>query len=134
MPQFELDHGSEHESFMGLDTFTQGYIEAMFWTEAHADNPELDGAAFDELAPSALALIKGDCLDFQESYGDLLDRAEDEFNYLDGGVDFWLTRNRHGAGFWSRDLESIGRELTDAAHIYGESYIYRGDDGLIYIE
>ena len=48
------------------------------------------------------------------------------------GHDFWLTRNRHGAGFWDRGLEFVGINLTDAAHAWGEFNLYVGDDGLIY--
>jgi hypothetical protein len=36
------------------------------------------------------------------------------------GHDFWLTRNRHGAGFWDRGLGERGQYLTDASHPYGE--------------
>lgn len=47
------------------------------------------------------------------------------------GHDFWLTRERHGAGFWDRGLGDIGRRLTDAAHVYGGfdlGLYYRHDD------
>lgn len=47
------------------------------------------------------------------------------------GHDFWLTRNRHGAGFWDGDWEE-GRSLTDAAHVYGSVDLYLGDDDKIY--
>ena len=49
------------------------------------------------------------------------------------GHDFWLTRNRHGAGFWDRGLGERGQRLTDAAHVYGESYLSIGDDGKVYV-
>ena len=48
------------------------------------------------------------------------------------GYDFWLTRNHHGAGFWDRGLDGVGRALTDAAHVYGEVNLYVGDNGRIY--
>ncbi len=47
--------------------------------------------------------------------------------------DFWLTRNRHGAGFWDRGLGELGNRLTELAHTYGSCDLYIGDDGLIYI-
>lgn len=38
--------------------------------------------------------------------------------------DFWLTRNRHGAGFWDGDYpDDIGDKLTDLAHTYGEKHL-----------
>lgn len=48
------------------------------------------------------------------------------------GHDFWLTRNRHGTGFWDRGLGELGRELTDLAHPYGEAHLYVGDDGQLH--
>lgn len=58
------------------------------------------------------------------------------------GHDLWLTRNRHGAGFWDRyskwgeDREAyrIGEVLTTLAHDIGEQYAYVGDDNMIYFE
>jgi hypothetical protein len=47
--------------------------------------------------------------------------------------DFWLTRNRHGAGFWDGDYIE-GDKLTAIAKSYGEQYLYVGDDGKLYFE
>jgi hypothetical protein len=49
------------------------------------------------------------------------------------GHDFYLTRNRHGAGFWDRGLGDLGTALTDLAHPWGEASVYVGDDGLLYL-
>lgn len=49
------------------------------------------------------------------------------------GHDFWLTRNRHGAGFWDRGLGDLGDTLTERAHVYGESDLYVGDDGNLHV-
>ena len=47
--------------------------------------------------------------------------------------DFWLTRNRHGAGFWDGDYEEgVGKVLTDIAHAFGEVSTSEGDDHLLY--
>ncbi len=49
------------------------------------------------------------------------------------GHDFWLTRNRHGAGFWDGDYpEPAASQLTKASHNYGEVSLYVGDDNLIH--
>lgn len=55
------------------------------------------------------------------------------------GHDLWLTRNRHGTGFWDRGgkygdglTEDLAKRLTDAAHKAGERYVYLGDDGRIH--
>ncbi len=47
----------------------------------------------------------------------------------DWPTDFWLTRNRHGAGFWDGDYpDGIGERLSDIAHGFGEVWVdkYRG--------
>ena len=46
--------------------------------------------------------------------------------------DFWLTGNRHGAGFWDRGYGADGDTLTEAAHGYGDVDLYVGDDGQIH--
>lgn len=45
------------------------------------------------------------------------------------GVDLFLTRNRHGAGFWEH--EGIDGPLTSAAHALGENAFAVSDDGYI---
>lgn len=138
MPTFELDHGTQEAAarFRELDTFTQAYVEAMFWTDANTDDGDLEGASFDELSPSALTDIIEDCRDFQEANAADLAEAYNTGSYDESGAghDFWLTRNRHGAGFWDRGLGEIGDKLTKNAHPYGSCYLYRGDDKLIYVE
>lgn len=58
-------------------------------------------------------------------------RQELKFDDSDIGHDFWLTRNRHGAGFWDRP-EKYGKDLADLlsmlAHGAGERDVYVGDD------
>lgn len=54
------------------------------------------------------------------------------------GHDFYLTRNRHGAGFWDRysgdsPEARAGDRLTSAAHVYGESELYPGEDRKLHI-
>lgn len=44
------------------------------------------------------------------------------------GIDFWLTRNGHGAGFWDRGLDALGERLSDAARPYGEAYLMAHED------
>ena len=50
----------------------------------------------------------------------------------EAGHDFWLTRNRHGSGFWDEDIGDVGRQLTEAACACGECNLYVGDDQRIY--
>jgi hypothetical protein len=77
--------------------------------------------------------MRQDCADFVDGIesADLFAYLL-EFDYSQMGHDFWLTRNRHGAGFWDRGLGALGDRLTSAAHAYGEVDLYVGDDGRLY--
>jgi hypothetical protein len=112
-----------------LDTFTTAYIEAALWSSLHEDGRPLDdNYGPEDIHPDTLAEMVEDCEAFQRDHADDIgDRAER------AGHDFWLTRNRHGAGFWDGDwAHDVGRRLTDAAHVYGSVDLYLGDDGMIH--
>ena len=162
MPEFILDHGSAEtaKQFRALDSFTQGYIEALFFTDeeqlcedsgremaAAAINLETmesrfvggDSSGFGDLAADTLAMIVSDCHKFQVAAADILfpvyesgiDYAPDQ-----AGRDFWYTRNGHGVGFWDRGLGKVGDRLA-ALCGHGTAFpgvdSYVGDDGLIYL-
>ncbi len=138
---------------MKLDTFTQAYLECALWSST--DNADESGGApldrnYDiaDLAPATLESMKADCADFQASFGAFIDS-----DLARAGHDFWLTRNRHGAGFWDGDWSApyarpeddsegfhpgngyadVGAYLTAMAHPYGEQNLYVGDDGKLYL-
>lgn len=126
MPKFILRYGTADavHTFDMLDAFTQGYVEAMFFTECHSDNPELDSATVAELAAEAIGQIKIDCDTFQLANKLLLSEA-----YAIGG----RTLGRIG----TYDEAAAGRgECGDllAKACRGRSVdLYRGDDGLLYL-
>jgi hypothetical protein len=120
-----------------LDTFERAYIETMLFTETDDDDCPLD-EAFDitDLPNETILALKSDCEDFRSPDNThLLELAEEEYGYDDekAGIDFWLTRNRHSAGYWDRGLSHYGDELTKAAHSMGERRAYIGDNGQVYI-
>lgn len=139
MPEFEMN-GKEAPDFQSLDKFTQSYIEAAFWTSEQDGDDETTGipheAGFTDLAPEALEKIVSDCGFFQAKHKKLLEMAYRWIGYDESqaGHDFWLTRCHHGCGFWDRGLKHCGDKLTDAAHAEGESSLYVGDDGKVYVE
>jgi hypothetical protein len=111
-----------------IDKVFYGYVECALWASTDDDGKSLDGLGI-ELESSAVASMRNDVEDFcQANATDIanLDPAQ-------VGHDFWLTRNQHGAGFWDRGLGAVGDRLTKAAHAYGESDIYQGDDGNWYV-
>ena len=113
---------------MSLKDFTQAYIECAVWSSTDFDGNSLDGLDA-ELEADAIASMEADCADFWASNVEIWQNV----GHLDAqaGHDFWLTRNRHGAGFWDRGLGDVGRTLTDAAHAYGEADLYVTDAGTI---
>ena len=102
MPRFHMT-GEHLPEFKALDPFTRGYIEAMFWTNTGNDDDELNGLGFQDLDPEALHAITRVCHRFQTgNANDLafaLDFAQHNYTLEHAGMDFWLTRNGHGAGF-----------------------------------
>ncbi len=118
-----------------LSTFTRAYIECALWSSTDDNDEPLDANySIDDLAPETLAKMQADCESFESEWSEAI--AEYREDTGEGatqiGHDFWLTRNRHGAGFWESNSQ-WGQVLTTACHNYfGECNLYVGDDGLIY--
>lgn len=119
-----------------LDNFSRAYIEAALWSSTDDTGEPLDSGNA-ELSESAKERMVADCAKFQGDYVaklNALDYCSGDFPETQVAHDFWLTRNRHGAGFWDGDYpKEIGDVLTELAHSYGECDLYVGDDGLIYV-
>lgn len=123
------------------DRFVESYIECALWSSVDdAGNPLDDTYGPEDLAPETIDAMRADCAGFYQEVRPILARLM----ILDSqaGHDFWLTRNRHGAGFWDRGHgagfwdrghpEPESAQLTDAARRYGSCDLYIGDDGKIY--
>jgi hypothetical protein len=135
MPEFIPNHIPTE-----LDAFTCGYLECAEWLACvMSDRPDM--SLTDEernrcrgFTKKAIASAKRECKDFQDSNAGLLFIYYEKlgFNESQAGHDFWLTRNRHGSGFWDRDYSDKARNilnaLTDASRGYGgsECEYYRG--------
>jgi hypothetical protein len=120
-----------------LSQFQSGYVEAMLLLMTDGDGDPLDELDFTDVADGTMDGIIRDCVAFAaDNADDLMFYSEHYGDDIRAGMDFFLTRNRHGAGFWDRDYAETGRtvlaRLTDAAHVYGETWEYVGDDGKVY--
>lgn len=135
--EFRLNAGTPAAArdFRALDTFTAGYVEAMFFTNTGTgDDEDLEDATVADLAPKTRAAIIADCERFQrENIATLGDMSEDD--KARAGRDFWFTRNGHGVGFWEsgRWPDDIGATLNKASKAFRYLDMYRGDDGQIYL-
>lgn len=116
------------------DPFFAAYVECALWSSMD-QSTESGGEPLDEnygpddIADETLREMWADCRDFR------MGAAAPDLVGIDpsqAGHDFWLTRNRHGAGFWDRGLGERGDRLTKEAHAYGGVDLYVGDDGKIY--
>ena len=114
------------------DDFIDSYMETSLWSSTDEDGEPLD-ADYDvnDFDDASLNDMEKDAGDFYDANEDLL--FDDGNDASAGGHNFWLTRNGHGAGFWDGDYEQHGDALTEAAKVYGEVYLYVGDDGRVYV-
>lgn len=133
MPEFIIDLGTEtgEAIYNAMDAFTKGYTEAIFWL---LDDELPKDLTVSDLSQDAIDEIVADCRVFQEAHkADLEGAYRTGYDEHRAGVDFWLTRNHHGAGFWDRGLGDVGARLTTSAHTYGSRDAYQGDDKLLYL-
>ena len=122
-----------------MDNFTKAYIEAALWS-SNDDNgdPFDENYTVDDISLETKMKMTVDCINFQKDNKVNLDKAyklypENEWtNEEQAGHDFWLTRNGHGCGFWSRGIGDVGDRLTNICKKFGVFDIYVGDNGEIY--
>lgn len=102
--------------------FVASYLETAAWSSV--DNPQAGWH------PSAFDRAERDC----DTFLRCLDAAGmDPVGHV--AHDFWLTRCRHGAGFWDGDYpEPEASVLTSMAKRFGEAWVTLGDDGLLYLD
>lgn len=122
------------DNLSGFNDAYRGYIEAIYFT----DTGDIEEPASDiEMAHiSQLKCMQavGEFLMQVETAGLLGNYIEQPgTSYHQLGVDFWLTSQGHGAGFWDRGLGALGEELTRIAEHCGSVDTYEGDDGLLYL-
>lgn len=126
-----------------LAEFLAAYVEAALWSSTD-ESDDSGGRPLDEnydesdLAPDTRREMNKDCQSFLREAHPFLDESSGRGSgrgsvMTQAGIDFWLTRNGHGAGFWDGDWsDKIGRELTKISKSYGSVDLYVGDDGKIY--
>jgi hypothetical protein len=116
-----------------LTPFEASYLETALWSSTDSKGTPLDDSKYAdvELALETIQRIKTDCAQFLQRVTPIIDGSTPDYPVAH---DFWLTRNRHGAGFWDGDYpEPLGKQLTDIAHSFGECDLYIGDNGQFYI-
>lgn len=110
-----------------LDEFVKDYTHALLFTN------ELEGKK-NRIPKETRGKIREDCEKFFRDNQSRLEEAAEIYGKAQAAFDLCLTRNRHGAGYWDGDLpDELGMALTDAAHAMGESDVYVGRGGWVYV-
>jgi hypothetical protein len=121
-----------------MDSFVASYIETALWSSTNGEGIPLDDDKYadTELAPETLKRFEVDCAKFEAEYDKLTRGLVLRSLPPDSHIphDFWLTRNRHGAGFWDGDYpEPLATQLTELAHSFGECDLYVGEDNKFHV-
>ena len=112
---------------MNIETILTNYVACALWSSTDDNGDPLDANyTIDDIAPTTLTSMREDVANFINANKRMLIAGGLDDGQI--GHDFWLTRNRHGAGFWDRGLGEVGNRLTHASHACGEVYLYVGDD------
>jgi len=117
-----------------LSVVVDSYLECAIWVRFDAD----EDLSIEDINTESLNKASEDCKLFLNL------APENNINPSQLGHDFWLTRNRHGAGFWDRYIDEkepklkviakeLGDKLTKLCEELGENNIYLCDDGKVEI-
>ncbi len=118
----------------------KGYLESALWTEEerledeykemfdYSEDIDLSYITLDDLDDNSKIQGYIDIKNFIINSGeDAIREAIDVNGLFKLGMDIWLTRNRHGAGFFDHNYEHE-KELINSAHNLKEVDLYFGDD------
>lgn len=121
MPQFCPEHTPAN-----LDSFTRGYLDCAEWLL----DEEVNRGTLRGWTRRAIGRAAADCAAFQRDHAnDLIAYQKASGRDLEyAGHDFFLSRNRDGAGFWDRGDDPCLERLTAASHAFGiaDTYVSRG--------
>jgi len=123
-----MKHIRLFENF-GVYKALEGYLNCALWTG------EFNEYSFDDIDSLSVDNARDDIDKFlgELKKDGLLEELISKMDLYSIGVDFWLTINGHGSGFWDRDLGELGDKVTKICESFGGKDIYEGDDEKIYI-
>jgi hypothetical protein len=107
-----------------VSSMVRSYLETAEWCGLDDEQRKaFENAAAPEWTTESIERASVECNDFL-SYCAGQGIQTSALDDRDLGFHFWLTHNRHGAGFWDGDYpEPLGQQLTDAAHTFGECWV-----------
>lgn len=113
------------------EIFIYWYKKTALWSSIRLqdeDNPVIEflneNFTIRDFSETAERQIEEDCKLFLK-YAEKLIKKD----VAQAGCDFWLTRNRHGVGFWDGDWKTYGKLLTNWSHKFPELNIIENERG-----
>jgi hypothetical protein len=104
-------------------------LDKLVKISANMNNKGIEKFSKEDIEVDSLIKAYTDIKEFLNMVGDKIDIAIDENGFEELGHDIWLTRNRHGAGFFDRGYDDEDEKLfIDACHKLGEVDLYINDD------
>jgi hypothetical protein len=111
------------------DPMVRAYLECAEWCGLEdADREALELAVSPTWDAASVKAAKEICAAFETEFEPFTETYRGEpygcLPYEPAGFHLWLTRNRHGAGFWDGDWpEPFATKATEWAHAYGSAYV-----------
>lgn len=117
-----------------------GAIDALMWSERTELGDAIDSIYHREhIAHETLVELTEDVVNFVNLVVDLeyIELRDEMWAILKldpvrAGIDFILSRNGHGTGFWDRGYGDAGDELHKWAKTFGAFNLIAGNDGFLY--
>lgn len=104
-------------------------IDKLIKLSANMNNKGIEKFSKEDIEVDSLIKAYTDIKEFLNMVGDKIDIAIDENGLEQVGHDLWLTRNRHGAGFFDRGYDDdVEKLFINASHKLGEVDLYINND------
>ena len=119
---------SDDNDYYGEEDETPDEIKFLRIMKDKNQRKTIESFSREDIEPNSLIKAYQDIKEFIRLAGDeAVNEAITEKGYEQLGHDIWLTRNRHGAGFFDHSYENE-QKLTDAAQTLKEVDLYINDD------
>lgn len=106
------------------DSMVDSYLRTALWAETDGDGKPLDDMySVENFSPEAKEEAANDCREFEKKAAPWIRQMPAGVKLDQLGMDFWLTRNGHGSGFWDREEvygKDVAQALTKIAEEFGE--------------
>lgn len=123
------EYGGEHDEIFKDDEHEDDELEKLIKISASMNQKGIEKFSKEDIEPDSMIKTYMDIKEFISIVGDRIDVAIEENGFEQIGHDLWLTRNRHGAGFFDRGYDDETEKLLiDASHKLGEVDLYINDN------